>query len=71
MSNECAADLDLVNAASARTVTSGSARHSVLTRSKMSSGTSTGGPLRALSAVVLRTPDILYCARRRVQAPAP
>ena len=46
MSNECAVDLALVSEPSTRTVTSGSARHSVRTRSKMSSGTSTGALTR-------------------------
>src|ERR1700733_15270928 len=47
-SNECAVDLVLVSESSTRTVTSGSARHSVRTRSKMSSGTSMGALARAL-----------------------
>jgi hypothetical protein len=45
MSNECAVDLVLIRERSTRTVTSGRARHSVRTRSKMSSGTSTGASL--------------------------
>ena len=40
ISNECAVDLALISEASTRTVTSGSVRHSVLTRSNMSCGTS-------------------------------
>src|SRR3984957_18682909 len=48
MSNECAVDLVLVSEPSTRTVTSGSARHSVRTRSRMSSGTSMGALARAL-----------------------
>src|SRR3984885_14795876 len=47
-SNECAVDLVLVSESSTRTVTSGSARHSVRTRSRMSSGTSMGALARAL-----------------------
>jgi hypothetical protein len=66
MSNECAVDLVLVSDSSTRTVTSGSARHSVLTRSKISSGTSMGGP--AASALLL-TPNILYRARLFAEAP--
>jgi hypothetical protein len=42
MSNDCAVDLALVSEPSTRTVTSGSARHSVRIRSTMSSRTSTG-----------------------------
>ncbi len=42
MSNECAVDVAVTREASTRTVTSGSARQSVLMRSKMSSGISTG-----------------------------
>src|SRR6201996_1225235 len=42
MSNEYAADLFLINESSTRTVTSGSTRQSVRTRSRMSSGSSTG-----------------------------
>jgi hypothetical protein len=58
MSNECAVDLDLVIEASTRTVTSGSARHSVLTRSKMSFGTSMGELARPSLAMLL-TP--IFC----------
>ena len=42
MSNEYAVDLFLFSESSTRTVTSGSARHSVRIRSTMCSGTSTG-----------------------------
>jgi hypothetical protein len=70
MSNECAADLALASEASTRTVTSGSARHSLLTRSKMPSGTSIGEPARPPLTVLL-TPNILYGARRPVEGLAP
>ena len=43
ISNECAVDLALISEALTRTVTSGSVRHSVLTRSNISCGTSTSG----------------------------
>jgi hypothetical protein len=46
-SNEYALDLCVMSDSSTRTLTSGSARHSVLTRSTMSSGTSTGALARA------------------------
>ncbi len=59
MSNECAVDLALVSEASTRTVTSGSARHRVLTHSRISSGTSMGELTRPSSPVLL-TPNILY-----------
>src|ERR1700761_672992 len=49
MSNEYAVDLCLMSESSTRTVTSGSARQSVRTRSRMSSGISTGGESRSLS----------------------
>ena len=65
MSNECAVDLDLVSEASTRTVTSGSARHRALTRSRMSSGISMGELARASLAVLL-TPNILGARSCRV-----
>jgi hypothetical protein len=42
MSKECAVDLSLIREGSNRTVTSGSAKQRVLTRSKMSSEISIG-----------------------------
>jgi hypothetical protein len=42
MSNECAVDRVVIREASTRTVTSGRARQSALTRSKMSFGIFTG-----------------------------
>jgi hypothetical protein len=65
MSNECAVDLTGFIEGSTRTVTSGSARHSLLTRSNISSGTSMGELARASS--VLLTPNILYGASPRVE----
>jgi hypothetical protein len=50
---------------STRTVNSGSARHSVLTRWNMSCGISTGEPARALSAVLL-TSNILLAREGRI-----
>jgi hypothetical protein len=50
MSNDCAVDLAVVSEPSTRTVTSGSARHSVRIRSTMSSGTSTGALTREPAA---------------------
>jgi hypothetical protein len=57
MSNECAVDLALISDSSTRTVTSGSARHSVLTRSKTSSGTSMGAFARALRRAAAGPPS--------------
>ena len=46
MSNECAVDLAVLRDSSTRTVTSGSARHSVRIRPTMSAGISTGALTR-------------------------
>jgi hypothetical protein len=61
---ECAVDLVLVSEPSTRTVTSGSARHSVRARSTMSSGTSTGALTRALRRAAGEPPSVPLPHRR-------
>jgi len=49
MSNECAVDLQSTRDGSSRTVTSGNARQSALTRSNAARGIATGSPCATMS----------------------
>ena len=65
MSNECAADLSRTSGWSTRTVTSGSARQSMLTRSRISSGSSTGAFSRMGGTALCRRTTVVIKTHRR------